>query len=46
VAIRNAPGTDRPIAFLKERAKSMRRHMLRLFFTAFDAGCIGEVIPN
>jgi transketolase len=30
VAIRNAPGTDRPIAFLKERAKSMRRHMLRM----------------
>jgi transketolase len=30
MTIRNAPGTDRPIAFLKERAKSMRRHMLRM----------------
>jgi transketolase len=30
MAIRNAPGTDRPIAFLKERAKALRRHMLRM----------------
>ena len=28
--IRNAPGSDRPIAFLKQRAKAMRRHMLRM----------------
>jgi transketolase len=28
MAVRNAPGTDRPIAFLKERAKALRRHML------------------
>ena len=30
MAIRNAPGTDRPIAELKERAKALRRHMLRM----------------
>src|SRR5947209_11363178 len=28
--IRNAPSSDRPIAHLKERAKAMRRHMLRM----------------
>src|SRR3954463_12645876 len=27
---RNAPSADHPIAFLKERAKAMRRHMLRM----------------
>jgi transketolase len=30
MAIRNAPSSERPIAFLKERAKAMRRHMLRM----------------
>jgi len=30
MAIRNAPSSDQPIAFLKERAKAMRRHMLRM----------------
>jgi len=30
MSIRNAPSSDRPIAFLKERAKAMRRHMLRM----------------
>jgi transketolase len=30
MTIRNAPSTDRPIAFLKERAKALRRHMLRM----------------
>ena len=28
--IRNAPSSDRPIAPLKQRAKAMRRHMLRM----------------
>ena len=28
--IRNAPSSDRPVAFLRERAKAMRRHMLRM----------------
>jgi transketolase len=30
MTIRNAPSSERPIAFLKERAKAMRRHMLRM----------------
>jgi transketolase len=30
MAIRNAPSSERPIAALKERAKAMRRHMLRM----------------
>src|SRR5437868_2740846 len=30
MSIRNAPSSDHPIAFLKERAKAMRRHMLRM----------------
>ena len=28
--IRNAPSSDRPVALLRERAKAMRRHMLRM----------------
>ena len=28
--LRNAPGTDKPIALLQQRAKAMRRHMLRM----------------
>jgi transketolase len=28
--VRNAPGSEQPIAFLRERAKAMRRHMLRM----------------
>ena len=28
--IRNAPSAERPIGLLKERAKAMRRHMLRM----------------
>ena len=30
MTIRNAPSSDRPVAFLRERAKAMRRHMLRM----------------
>jgi len=30
MAIRNTPSSDRPIASLKQRAKAMRRHMLRM----------------
>jgi transketolase len=30
MAIRNAPGSERPIAHLKQRAKAMRRHMVRM----------------
>jgi transketolase len=30
MAIRNAPSWDTPVASLKERAKAMRRHMLRM----------------
>jgi len=28
--IRNTPSSDRPVAFLQQRAKAMRRHMLRM----------------
>lgn len=30
MTVRNTPSSGRPIAFLKERAKAMRRHMLRM----------------
>ena len=30
MAIRNTPSSDRPVAFLQQRAKAMRRHMLRM----------------
>jgi transketolase len=30
MAVRNAPSSERPIAELKQRAKAMRRHMLRM----------------